>query len=84
VFYLVVVFIVLVVAWGAARFSILYPNNKFDVLNGTSTEKIFKKMLMIPSFQIFGELFVNSQEEAARTSMIISSLVLYFKFNFSL
>ena len=77
-FYLVIVFVVLVVAWGAARFSILYPQNKFHVINGTSTSNVFRKMLMVPFFQIFGDLFISSQEEASSKSKII---LLFSKLN---
>ncbi|XP_066923702.1 transient receptor potential cation channel subfamily M member 8-like isoform X2 [Clytia hemisphaerica] len=71
VFYLVVIFVVLVCAWGVARFSILYPQNTFDVTSGTSTEKMFKKMLIVPFFQIFGELYVESMENSLRDNLTV-------------
>ena len=63
VIYLVVIFVIMVWAWGVARFSILYPKSTFT-FDGTTTEKIFKKMLIVPFFQIFGELYVESMEKA--------------------
>ena len=79
VFYLVVIFVVLVCAWGVARFSVLYPKNTFNPANGTSTEKIFKKMLIVPFFQIFGELYVDSMENALKDSKYRDSLKMMYR-----
>ena len=66
-----VVFIVLVLAWGTARYSILYHRYYENIfMSEESANVIFKKMLIAPVFQIFGELFITSEEEALSASMV--------------
>ena len=61
--YMVIIFLVLIIAWGFARFSILYPANEASFRNGISTENFLEKMFVVPSFGIFGELFMGSPHE---------------------
>ena len=63
---MVVIFVVLVFAWGTARFSILYPDNDFS--NAGSSNQFLKRILLVPTFQIFGELFIESMETAQKAS----------------
>ena len=65
---MVVIFAILILAWGTARFSILYPNNDFSKGNTTSPDQMLKRVLLVPSFQIFGELFMDSVEGARNDS----------------
>ena len=60
---MVIIFLVLIIAWGFARFSILYPANEASFRNGISTENFLEKMFVVPSFGIFGELFMGSPHE---------------------
>ena len=52
---------VLVIAYAFARFSVLYPNNVLT-LHEKNMAYFFRSFIMVPFFQLFGELFIEKPE----------------------
>lgn len=61
-----IIMLVLIVGYGVARFAILYPEE--GIFSKQKGSALAKKILMIPTFQIFGESFIRSAEESRSES----------------
>ncbi|XP_066912684.1 transient receptor potential cation channel subfamily M member 1-like [Clytia hemisphaerica] len=61
--YFVLILAVLVIGYAVARFSVLYPKERFG-FSSKSTPNLMRKVFLVPIFQLFGESFIDKPEEA--------------------
>ena len=77
---MVVIFVILVLAWGTARLSILHPD--INIFGSSMNSSALNKWIYAPSFQIFGELFMESVGVAEKESeyhyMFVQHVFVFF------